>query len=98
AGIFPVSGGTSRSPHSSFGTFAGATFGWTSYLQAASVAPIEVLAAVQYLSTAHWARNFYVAHTGSGGTLHGWGYVAAAILLIFFVVVNILGVRYFARI
>ncbi len=58
-GLFPVSGGTSRFPHYAFGSFAGATFGWASYLQAASVAPIEVLAAIQYLSTAHWARNFF---------------------------------------
>ena len=43
-GLFPVSGGTSRFPHYAFGSFAGATFGWASYLQAASVAPIEVLA------------------------------------------------------
>jgi amino acid transporter len=52
-GLFPVSGGTSRFPHYAFGSFAGATFGWASYLQAATVAPIEVLAAIQYLSTAH---------------------------------------------
>src|ERR1700678_2664752 len=51
-GLFPVSGGTSRFPHYAFGSFAGATFGWASYLQAASVAPIEVLAAIQYLSSA----------------------------------------------
>ncbi|HTU31306.1 MAG TPA: amino acid permease, partial [Solirubrobacteraceae bacterium] len=44
AGLFPVSGGTSRFPHYAFGSFAGATFGWASYLQAATVAPIEVLA------------------------------------------------------
>ena len=56
-GLFPVSGGTSRFPHYAFGSFAGATFGWASYLQAATVAPIEVLAAIQYLSTAHWARQ-----------------------------------------
>lgn len=43
-GLFPVSGGTSRFPHYAFGSFAGATFDWASYLQAASVAPIEVLA------------------------------------------------------
>ncbi|HTX31944.1 MAG TPA: APC family permease [Solirubrobacteraceae bacterium] len=100
-GLFPVSGGTSRFPHYAFGSFAGATFGWASYLQAASVAPIEVLAAVQYLSTAHWARNFFKASAAAGsasGTLHGWGYLAAAILLLFFVIVNIVGIRYFARI
>ena len=64
-GLFPVSGGTSRFPHYAFGTFAGATFGWTSYLQAATVAPIEVLAAIQYLSTAHWARSFYFTPAGT---------------------------------
>ncbi len=101
AGVFPVSGGTSRFPHYAFGSFAGATFGWASYLQAASVAPIEVLAAIQYLSTAHWARNFFkssAAAGGAGGTLHGWGYLAAAIMLLLFVIINIVGIRIFARI
>ncbi len=97
-GLFPVSGGTSRFPHYAFGSFAGATFGWASYLQAASVAPIEVLAAIQYLSTAHWARDFYVTHMGSGGTLHGFGYLAAGILLLLFVIINLFGIRWFARI
>ncbi|HWD74376.1 MAG TPA: APC family permease [Solirubrobacteraceae bacterium] len=100
-GLFPVSGGTSRFPHYAFGSFAGATFGWASYLQAASVAPIEVLAAVQYLSTAHWARNFFhvdPAAGAAGGTLHGWGYLVAGILMLMFVIINLVGIRYFARI
>jgi len=100
-GLFPVSGGTSRFPHYAFGSFAGATFGWASYLQAASVAPIEVLAAVQYLSTAHWARNFFHATASAGaagGTLHGWGYLIAAILMLMFVIINLFGIRYFAKI
>src|ERR1700760_3763082 len=75
-GIFPVSGGTSRFPHYAFGSFAGATFGWASYLQAATVAPIEVLAAVQYLSTAHWAKDFYKANAVGPGTLSGTGILA----------------------
>jgi amino acid transporter len=100
-GLFPVSGGTSRFPHYAFGSFAGATFGWASYLQAASVAPIEVLAAIQYLSVSHWARNFFHANAaagGAGGTLHGVGYLAAGILLVMFIIINIVGVRFFARI
>src|SRR5580698_8480540 len=40
-GLFPVSGGSSRFPHYAFGSFAGAIFGWFSYIQAATVAPIE---------------------------------------------------------
>ena len=58
-GLFPVSGGTSRFPHYAFGSFAGATFGWMSYLQAAAVAPIEVLAAIEYLSSVHAFRHWY---------------------------------------
>ena len=38
-GMFPVTGGTSRFPHYAFGSFAGATFGWFAYIQAAAVAP-----------------------------------------------------------
>ena len=43
--LFPVSGGTSRFPHYAFGSLAAATFGWFSYIQAASVAPIDRSAA-----------------------------------------------------
>jgi amino acid transporter len=96
-GLFPVSGGTSRFPHYAFGSFAGATFGWASYLQAATVAPIEVLAAIQYLSTAKWAHGFYKPATSGPGTLTGSGIIAAVILMAIFVVINLIGVRWLAR-
>src|SRR5690348_709475 len=41
-GMFPVAGGTARYPHYAFGGLAGMSFGWFSWLQAATVAPIEV--------------------------------------------------------
>ena len=93
-GLFPVSGGTSRFPHYAFGSFAGATFGWFSYIQAATVAPIEVLAAIQYMSTASWASGFY---NGTNNTLTGSGIAVAIGLMFFFVVVNLIGVRWLAR-
>lgn len=99
-GLFPVSGGTSRFPHYAFGSFAGATFGWASYLQAATVAPIEVLAAIQYLSTAHWARHFFHSHKVNGlpaNTLSGSGIIAAVILMVIFVIFNLVGIRFLAR-
>src|ERR1700756_368218 len=95
-GLFRAGGGTSRFPHYAFGSFAGATFGWASYLQAASVAPIEVLACIQYLSTAHWARNFYKAHAVGPGTLSGLGILVAILLMVFFVVLNLFGIRWLA--
>ena len=92
-GLFPVSGGTSRFPHYAFGSLAGMTFGWASYLQAATTAPIEVLAVIQYLSTAHWAHGFY----RPGGTLSPDGIVAAVILMAGFVVLNLIGIRWLTR-
>jgi amino acid transporter len=93
-GLFPVSGGTSRFPHYAFGSFAGAIFGWFSYIQAAAVAPIEVAAVLQYLSSATWAHGFF---NSNKGVLSGSGLVIAAILMVFFVVVNLLGIRWLAR-
>ena len=46
--MYPVAGGTARFPHYAFGGPAGASFGWFSWLQAATVAPIEVMAVIQY--------------------------------------------------
>jgi amino acid transporter len=92
-GLFPVSGGTSRFPHYAFGSFAGMTFGWMSYLQAAAVAPIEVLAAIEYFSTVGFAKHWY-----NGTKLTGTGIVVAIILMALFTFVNLVGVRWLARV
>ncbi len=92
-GLFPVSGGTSRFPHYAFGSFAGMTFGWMSYLQAAAVAPIEVLAAIEYFSTVHFAKGWY-----NGTKLTGTGIIVAIILMAIFTFVNLVGVRWLARV
>ena len=55
--MFPESGGPGRFADHAFGSLAGATFGWFAYLQAATIAPIEVLAAIEYLSTNSWAAG-----------------------------------------
>jgi amino acid transporter len=93
-GLFPVSGGTSRFPHYAFGSFAGAVFGWFSYIQAAAVAPIEVAAMLQYLSSTSWAGGVYNANKG---VLTGTGLLVGAVLIVFFVAVNLLGIRWLAR-
>src|SRR5437763_8818290 len=68
-GMWPVSGGTARFPHVAFGGAAGASFGWFSWLQAATVAPIEVLAMITYGTHYHWAHSF----TKSNGVLTAQG-------------------------
>src|SRR5579883_1322587 len=47
-GMFPVAGGTARFPHLAFGSGAGISFGFFSWLQAVTVAPIECFAVLQY--------------------------------------------------
>ena len=91
--VVGVTGGTSRFPNYASGSFAGMTIGWASYLQAATTAPIEVLAVIQYLSTASWADCFY----RSTGTLSGGGIIAAVILMALFVVLNLCGIRSLTR-
>jgi amino acid transporter len=92
--MFPESGGPGRFADHAFGSLAGATFGWFSYLQAATIAPIEVLAAIQYLSTNSWAEGLYDA---SSGTLTDSGYIVAVVLMGGFVSLNLLGIRLLSR-
>ena len=92
-GMFPVSGGTARYPHYAFGGIAGMSFGWFSWLQAASVAPIEVEAMIGYAG--HWS---FAAHwEKADGTLTGTGIAVAVVLMAIFVAVNFLGVRILAH-
>ncbi|HET6625028.1 MAG TPA: APC family permease [Nocardioidaceae bacterium] len=96
--MFPLSGGVVRYPHMSFGSFASYSAGWITWVAAATVAPIEVEAALQY-ATKYAA--FTSEHTVNGEAVHtltGLGYGTAVVAMAAFVVVNYVGVRWFARI
>ncbi|EST20904.1 APC family permease [Streptomyces roseochromogenus] len=92
-GMFPVAGGTARYPHYAFGGLAGMSFGWFSWLQAATVAPIEVEAMIGYAK--HW--HFADGLQNTDGTLTTSGIVVAVLLMAVFVAVNFLGVRVLAH-
>jgi amino acid transporter len=94
--MYPVAGGTARFPHIAFGGAAGASFGWFSWLQAVTVAPIEVMAVIQYAGHYSFAANWQKA---SGGTqvLTGSGLAVAIVLMAIFTAVNFLGVRKLAQ-
>jgi len=92
-GMFPVAGGTARYPHYTFGGFAGMSFGWFSWLQAATVAPIEVEAMIGYAGHWSWAAGFENAQ----GVLTGSGIAVAVGLMAVFVAINFLGVRVLAH-
>ena len=93
-GMFPISGGGGLFPQYAFGSLAGASFGWFGYLQAATYAPIEVLASLEYLSTSGWAAGVF---NQDKGTLTGEGYAVAIGLMLVFVVINLIGIRWVER-
>lgn len=92
-GMFPVAGGTARYPHYAFGGLAGMSFGWFSWLQAATVAPIEVEAMIGYAGHWSWAQGFQHADK----TLTTRGLLVAVALMAVFVIINFLGVRVLAH-
>src|SRR5581483_8228905 len=91
--MYPVAGGTARFPHYAFGSVAGASFGWFSWLQAVTVAPIEVLAAIQYGQHYSFASHWEVVKGNPPQhVLTGSGIVAAIVLMAIFTTINFLSV------
>ena len=91
--MYPVSGGTARFPHFAFGSFAGMSFGFFSWLQAVTVAPIECFAVMNYLS--HWVPAVYNHDTGNVTTT---GFLLTIVLMIMFTGLNFLGIKYLANV
>ncbi|MEU9990998.1 APC family permease [Streptomyces sp. NPDC048045] len=95
-GMYPVSGGTARFPHYAFGGAAGASFGWFSWLQAATVAPIEVLAMITYAQHYSWAGGWEKIQGGEH-VLTPPGIAVAVGLMAVITAVNFLSIRLLAR-
>ena len=87
--MYPVSGGSARFPHYAFGGFAGASFGWFSWLQCATVAPIEVSAMILYAGHYDFAQGWL----HDDGTLTTSGLVVAVVLMFLVSSINYLGIR-----
>jgi amino acid transporter len=96
-GMYPVSGGTARFPHFSFGSIAGISFGFFSWVQAVTVAPIEVFAVMQYAAGFHWAF-FPGLFNPNNGEVTGSGFVWSVILMAVFTALNFFAMRLFNKI
>jgi amino acid transporter len=93
-GMYPVAGGSARFPHFAFGSLIGFASGWFAFLGAVTTAPIEVEAALQY------ASNYIHGLTSAGSStpvLTPTGYVVAAVLMLIFAAINVMGVRWLAE-
>jgi amino acid transporter len=88
---YPMAGGTARFPHLVFGSIPGFTAGWAAWLQAVTIAPIEVEAALSYLN------NKAPGLVKADMTLTGEGLLISAALMLGFTALNILGVRWLAE-
>jgi hypothetical protein len=89
---YPVAGGTSRFPYFSFGALAGFTAGWAAYLQAVTIAPIEVEASISYLDGTDWTKQHF-SMLNSNGTLNGRGLIIAAAAMLVFTIINVMGAK-----
>ena len=92
-GMYPVSGGTARFPHFAFGSIAGISFGFFSWLQAVTVAPIECFAVMQYGS--YYWHGLYNSNTSN---VTGLGFAMTVVLLAVFTAINFLAMRLFSKV
>ncbi|HET9899158.1 MAG TPA: APC family permease [Streptosporangiaceae bacterium] len=96
-GMFPVAGGTARFPHLAFGSGAGISFGFFSWLQAVTVAPIECYAVIRYGQFWLDSAKINVLDPVTGNATH-LGFVVVIVLMAIMTAINFLAMRVFARI
>ncbi len=89
---YPVAGGTARFPYFAFGALAGFTAGWAAWLQAVTIAPIEVEAAISYMASTKWSKEHLVM-LHPNGTLNGTGLVIATGAMLLFTIINLAGAK-----
>ncbi|MDR0342787.1 MAG: APC family permease [Nocardiopsaceae bacterium] len=90
--MYPVSGGTARFPHFAFGSVAGISFGFFSWLQAVVVAPVECYAVLTYGS------YYWPSLLDKNGNATGLGFLWTVILMVIFTALNFFAMRLFNRI
>jgi len=91
--MYPVAGGTARFPHFAFGSVAGISFGFFSWLQAVTVAPIECFAVMQYGS--YYWHGLYDPTTKN---VTGLGFAMTVVLMAIFTAINFLGMKLFSKV
>jgi amino acid transporter len=91
-GMYPVSGGTARFPHFAYGSVAGISFGFFSWVQAITVAPVECYAVFTYMSY-YWHGAY-----NPDGTISAAGIWASVGLMAIFTAINFLAMRLFNRV
>jgi amino acid transporter len=90
--MYPIAGGTARFPHLAYGSVAGISFGFFSWLQAITVAPVECFAVMTYGS------YYWHSLINSSGHVTTTGFIATIVLMAIFTAINFLAVKTFAKV
>ncbi|HLX50698.1 MAG TPA: APC family permease [Streptosporangiaceae bacterium] len=95
--MYPVAGGTARFPHYAYGSVAGISFGFFSWLQAVCVAPIECFAVMQYGQ--YWFdSHHFVIYNSTTKVTTGPGFALTIALMAIFTAINFLAMRLFSKV
>lgn len=94
ASLFPISGGLVSFPYFSHGNLTGFLLSWITWISFVILTPIEVQAAIQYISVFVPGICY---KSENGVHLLFKGYVFATILMILILYVNAIGVKFMAK-
>ena len=92
---YPVSGGTARFPYMAFGALGGFVGGWMAFVQAVTIAPIEVEASLGYLQSRF--PGVFHTYNAAGTALNGRGFLWGLLFMAVFTIINVLGVKWLAE-
>lgn len=92
---YPVAGGPGRVPYYAHGPVAGFTAGWAGWLQAVFIAPVEVLAAINYINSVDWVHEHF--NMMNGGLLNHNGVIVALVMMVMFTAINLAGAKFLSE-
>jgi len=93
--MLPVTGGSTRFPQLTHGTFVSLFFGWITWFTLMTAPPIETQALLQYSST--YFPSLLAHNKASPHSLSLYGYGIAVILMLLFSLINIYSIRLITR-
>jgi amino acid transporter len=94
---YPVAGAGGRFSYYSHGSVAGFNAGWAAWLQAVFIAPIEVLACIEYTNSVGWVEDHFNMIHADSGFLNVRGYVVAIALMLLFMTINLAGAEFLSE-
>lgn len=93
--MLPVTGGSTRFPQLTHGTFVSLFFGWITWFTLMTAPPIEVQALIQYASD--YFPRLLSTNPNAPHSLSIFGFSVATLLMLLFSIINIYSIRLITR-